>query len=180
MKNKGKQLVIFIPYPDKSTRRSGDDCVANSRELFEMVKKSFANKKEVRFGTQLITSASLVYSNNMETITMADDSIVMMHAYGGEVNGNLWDDNRGKLPVKESMELLEKLKGSAKLSEVHFSICYSALKDHIADLWKAKYPKVKVCGMTKGCKGELFIETDNRLEINTQTDKLIKATQTKR
>ncbi len=174
MKNKGKQLIIFIPYPDKSTRRFGEDCIANSRELFDVVKKCFSIKKDVRLDGQLITSASLIYTNTMKTADIADDSIFIMHTYGGEANASLWDDNQGRLTVKEALKLLETLEGIATASEFHFSICYSGLNGHIAPLWKEKYPDMKVFGMTKGFEGELYLETENRLDVNTQTDKDIK------
>ncbi len=161
MKTKGKQLVIFIPYTDKSTRKLGEDCVANGKELFENIKKCFANKKPVHFGDQLITNALLIYSNMSEKINLEEDSIVMLHAYGGEINGKLRDDNRGKVTVRETIKLVEDLLGSTTISELHFAVCYSALKGHIARKWKNKYPEYEVFGNEDEYEEDGIITTES-------------------
>jgi len=173
MENKGKQLAIFIPYKDKSTRKFGEDCIANGKELFDAVKKSFENKKEVRLGKHLITSVILIYDNGLEALKIEDQSIVVVHAFGGEVNGNLRDDNQGKMPIKEAVALLETLVGETKVIEYHFAICYSALNGHIAKLWKEKYPEAIVFGtqIEYDEASLLYVENETQLKVAASTTK---------
>ncbi len=172
MKNKGKQLAIFIPYKDKSTRKWGEDCIANGKELFEAVKASFEKKKEVRFGNHLITSVILIYDNALEALKIEDKSIVLIHAFGGEVTPALRDDNQGKMPVKDAIQLLETMVGETKVSEYHFAVCFSKLEGHIAKLWKEKHPKTVVYG-TEGEYDEasvLYNEEENIFVVATNTN----------
>lgn len=146
MKTKGKQLVIFIPYVDKSTRKLGEDCVANGKLVFEEIKKSFAAKRPVYFGNHLIASAILVFENMSQKVIVEKDAVLMVHAYGGEINGRLRDDNRGEKKLGETLKLIETLIDNVPISEIHFAVCYSALKGHIAAAWKEQFPDHNVFG----------------------------------
>lgn len=175
METKGKQLAIFIPYKDKSTRKFGEDCIANGKELFDGVKKSFEKKKEVRFGKHVITSVILIYDNGLEALKLEENSLVLVHAFGGEINGNLRDDNQGKMPLKDAISLLETLIGETKVSEFHFAVCYSALNGHIAKIWKEKHPESLVYGtqIEYDEASILYVENEKQVKLATGTNKKI-------
>ena len=176
MTNNGKQLVLLIPYQDKSTRKKGEDCVANGKELFEKVKKSFGEKKEVKFGEYLINSMLIAFNNDLEPLKIQEESIVIMHAFGGEVNARLRDDNRGDLIAKDALNLLSNLIGKVKVTEVHFAICYSSLEGHIAQLWKEQNPELLVYGSKNEYDetSALYQETEEVFQVVTGTEIEIK------
>lgn len=178
METKGKNLVIFIPYQDRSIRKLGEDCIANGRELFAAVKKAFESKKEVRFGKNIITSALLVSdddNNRLKDIKPNEESIVIIHAFGQKKGEYLRDDNRGEIAVEDVIRLLETLIGDSKISEYHFAVCYSATEGNIAELWKKKHPETPVYGKKGKFNKDsvLFKEKEGHLAIHTGTRKII-------
>ena len=153
-------LYVFIPF-NKNDLNSSKDLPEQAYKL----QSKFNTVSNKRIGENIgveISNVSVVFMDTEFNISPNDYIIVFAH--GNETNANNLYSNDPDLVV-EATDVIEKLEGVAAYTAIKilFMCCYSALENHIAQVWLGNYNEQTIYGSDNDIS-KLFGATRNQIK----------------